>query len=102
MTANLALVSVLDEITNPQPKTPEGCEECLAMGDNWVHPRLCEICGHPPKGHPVAATIPKISTPPNIFTPRGIQLSNRLSRAKIGHIVVWTACLWRNYRHERT
>lgn len=24
----------------------EGCEECLAAGDSWVHLRLCLICGH--------------------------------------------------------
>ncbi len=24
----------------------KGCEECLAMGDTWVHLRLCLICGH--------------------------------------------------------
>ena len=24
----------------------EGCEECLAMGDTWVHLRLCRTCGH--------------------------------------------------------
>ena len=23
-----------------------GCEECLAMGDSWVHLRLCLTCGH--------------------------------------------------------
>jgi uncharacterized UBP type Zn finger protein len=23
-----------------------GCEECLAMGDTWVHLRLCMQCGH--------------------------------------------------------
>ncbi len=28
------------------PNTPEGCEECLEMGDSWVHLRLCLICGH--------------------------------------------------------
>jgi len=22
------------------------CEECLKMGDTWVHLRLCLICGH--------------------------------------------------------
>ena len=27
------------------PKT-EGCEECLASGDTWVHLRLCLTCGH--------------------------------------------------------
>ena len=34
----------LKEVTNPAPRTREGCEECLAMGDDWVHLRLCEIC----------------------------------------------------------
>ena len=28
------------------PKTPEGCEECLAEGATWVHLRLCLHCGH--------------------------------------------------------
>ena len=23
-----------------------GCEECLKMGDTWVHLRLCRSCGH--------------------------------------------------------
>jgi uncharacterized UBP type Zn finger protein len=23
-----------------------GCEDCLRMGDSWVHLRLCETCGH--------------------------------------------------------
>jgi uncharacterized UBP type Zn finger protein len=24
----------------------EGCVECLASGDSWVHLRLCLACGH--------------------------------------------------------
>ena len=24
----------------------DGCEECLKLGDTWVHLRLCLICGH--------------------------------------------------------
>lgn len=24
----------------------EGCEECLALGDTWLHLRLCLSCGH--------------------------------------------------------
>lgn len=35
----------LDQIRNPTPHT-KGCEECLKMGDTWVHLRLCESCGH--------------------------------------------------------
>lgn len=27
------------------PRT-DGCEECLAMGDTWVHLRVCRTCGH--------------------------------------------------------
>jgi uncharacterized UBP type Zn finger protein len=30
----------------PPPRTPEGCEECLAIGSRWVHLRLCLTCGH--------------------------------------------------------
>ncbi|QSQ21079.1 UBP-type zinc finger domain-containing protein [Pyxidicoccus parkwayensis] len=30
---------------NPSPRT-EGCEECLKMGDDWVHLRRCLSCGH--------------------------------------------------------
>jgi uncharacterized UBP type Zn finger protein len=24
----------------------DGCEDCLKIGDSWVHLRLCLICGH--------------------------------------------------------
>ena len=24
----------------------DGCEDCLKMGGQWVHLRLCESCGH--------------------------------------------------------
>jgi uncharacterized UBP type Zn finger protein len=24
----------------------DGCEECLATGDSWIHLRLCLTCGH--------------------------------------------------------
>jgi uncharacterized UBP type Zn finger protein len=36
----------LDEIRDVDPRTPAGCEECLATGDWWVHLRLCLTCGH--------------------------------------------------------
>lgn len=29
-----------------QPRTPQGCEDCLKTGDTWVHLRLCLTCGH--------------------------------------------------------
>src|SRR5688572_20183586 len=36
----------IGEIRAVHPLTPNGCEECLATGDEWVHLRLCLICGH--------------------------------------------------------
>ena len=35
----------LDQIRDISPRT-EGCEECLQLGDTWVHLRLCLTCGH--------------------------------------------------------
>ena len=35
----------LDQINDVEPSA-EGCEECLQMGDNWVHLRECLTCGH--------------------------------------------------------
>jgi uncharacterized UBP type Zn finger protein len=37
--------SHLDFVVTSTPNTA-GCEECLAMGDSWVHLRLCRTCGH--------------------------------------------------------
>ena len=31
-------------VTEP-PGRIEGCEECLAIGDRWVHLRMCQSCG---------------------------------------------------------
>ena len=39
-------VHVLDLPPRVEPRTPEGCEECLAIGQGWVHLRLCLTCGH--------------------------------------------------------
>jgi monovalent cation:H+ antiporter-2, CPA2 family len=36
-------VAKVDRHIKPHTK---GCEECLAMGDSWVHLRLCMACGH--------------------------------------------------------
>lgn len=34
-----------DLVTDVSPRSA-GCEECLRMGDTWVHLRLCLVCGH--------------------------------------------------------
>jgi uncharacterized UBP type Zn finger protein len=36
----------LDQLRAVSPRTPRGCEECLATGMRWVHLRLCLTCGH--------------------------------------------------------
>jgi uncharacterized UBP type Zn finger protein len=35
-------------LTYVRPVSPSasGCEECLALGDDWVHLRICLSCGH--------------------------------------------------------
>src|SRR5580693_8273483 len=36
----------LSMIRQVYPQTPNGCEECLRLGTEWVHLRLCLTCGH--------------------------------------------------------
>ncbi len=33
------------EIKDVTPSA-DGCADCLPLGDEWVHLRLCMICGH--------------------------------------------------------
>jgi hypothetical protein len=35
----------LDQIRDVKPSA-QGCEECLQIGDTWVHLRECLSCGH--------------------------------------------------------
>jgi uncharacterized UBP type Zn finger protein len=35
----------LDQIHKVTPSA-QGCEECLKIGDRWVHLRICLVCGH--------------------------------------------------------
>jgi len=35
----------LDRIDDVEPDST-GCNECLAIGDTWLHLRLCMTCGH--------------------------------------------------------
>ena len=45
MNAETIPCSHLSTIRPVHPKT-NGCEECLKMGERWVHLRLCLECGH--------------------------------------------------------
>ena len=35
----------LDHVRTVTARTPNGCEECLKTGSQWVHLRLCLECG---------------------------------------------------------
>ena len=35
----------LDQIQVVTP-SGDGCKECLEIGDEWVHLRICMVCGH--------------------------------------------------------
>jgi uncharacterized UBP type Zn finger protein len=41
-----AICTHLCQIRDVALRRPEGCEECLELGDTWIHLRLCMICGH--------------------------------------------------------
>jgi tellurite resistance protein TerC len=40
-----ATCSHRNQVDDAAPKT-DGCEECLKLGERWVHLRLCMTCGH--------------------------------------------------------
>jgi uncharacterized UBP type Zn finger protein len=42
----MAMCEHLTKAGDPQARTPEGCEECLASNGRWVHLRRCLECGH--------------------------------------------------------
>ncbi len=37
--------SHLEMITDVEPEI-HACQECMEMGDTWVHLRMCKTCGH--------------------------------------------------------
>ena len=37
---------ITKEIQEHVKPSADGCEDCLKIGDSWVHLRLCLICGH--------------------------------------------------------
>jgi signal transduction histidine kinase len=42
MNPNCSHLNLIHEVS----PSAEGCEECLALGDTWVHLRICQTCGH--------------------------------------------------------
>jgi uncharacterized UBP type Zn finger protein len=42
----MAMCEHLAQADDPAARTPEGCEECMAIGSKWVHLRRCLECGH--------------------------------------------------------
>jgi hypothetical protein len=41
----MAACTHLAQIREVKPSA-RGCEDCLKIGDGWVHLRLCKSCGH--------------------------------------------------------
>lgn len=42
----MAICTHLDSVEVTQlPESVDGCEECLALGDGWLHLRICLTCG---------------------------------------------------------
>jgi len=37
--------SHVDQVRKVEPSA-KGCEDCLKMGGQWVHLRMCLVCGH--------------------------------------------------------
>lgn len=37
---------VLPQTPSPEASYAKGCEECVKLGDSWVHLRECLVCGH--------------------------------------------------------
>jgi uncharacterized UBP type Zn finger protein len=35
----------VEQIRDVSPADGAGCEQCLALGDTWVHLRMCMTCG---------------------------------------------------------
>jgi len=36
----------LDDARPVTPGSPDSCQDCVPLGDRWVHLRLCLVCGH--------------------------------------------------------
>jgi CPA2 family monovalent cation:H+ antiporter-2 len=45
MNSNSTSCSHLDRV-HPVTPSAKGCEDCLRIGDDWVHLRICMTCGH--------------------------------------------------------
>jgi hypothetical protein len=73
----------LDQVHNVKPKTG-GCEECLKMGDGWVHLRLCLTCGHVG-----CCDSSKNKHDTKHFHTTNIPSSGRSNRVKTGAGVMW-------------
>ena len=48
MSSETSTTTTCPHVAEIRDVTPSarGCEECLKLGDEWVHLRLCLTCGH--------------------------------------------------------
>jgi uncharacterized UBP type Zn finger protein len=64
-----------------------GCEECMALGETWVHLRLCLHCGH----------VGCCDTSKNKHATRHFQATGHAVMSSLEHREHWMWC----YVHER-
>jgi monovalent cation:H+ antiporter-2, CPA2 family len=46
MTTEAVPCAHLNTIRPVKPSSTRGCEECIKLGDAWVHLRMCRECGN--------------------------------------------------------
>src|SRR6266487_31530 len=90
----MAACSHLKTIGSLKHPQRQECEECVKIGDRWVHLRTCQECGVT-----LCCDSSPIGTPANTRAPVGIRSSPLRSRASAGCTVILTMPL-RNIRFE--
>src|SRR6266566_3620917 len=83
--ASCSHLKTIGSVKHPQRQE---CEECVKIGDDWVHLRTCQTCASRS-----AATARQIGTPANTRTPGGIRSSPPRSPVSAGCTVFLTTPL---------
>ena len=67
----------LTALTKLKTASEYACPECVALGDTWVHLRVCQQCGHVG-----CCDSRKTSTPPGTTAPPSTRSQHRPSPAR--------------------
>ena len=83
----------LREIKKVTPSA-DGCEDCLKIGDSWVHLRLCEIV----RSRRLLRQFAEQTRDETFSRDQSLRLSNLLKKAKNGVIATLTTCFTKRFR----